>query len=143
MEKIIKYKADDGLEFTDKSRCTEHEDNCLMAANIMLDLPNIPEGSDFSNGCGYIQHDKDCLLAVRNELLEFFKRYSDHKWIQETIDKGFDAHASYVSRIIGESAPSPISKHWYRFECIDYQFREWGQPYYANNPEEGEQIQLN
>lgn len=143
METITKYKAFDGREFVDPTDCELHETNCKLAEVIMQPMPDKPEGCGFSNGDGYLQHDKEVLLKVRNRFLEFARRYTDHKWVQQTIDKGFDADPSWAGRIIGECAPSTINKHWYRFMCIDNQCREWGQPYYATNPDKAKQIRLN
>ena len=143
MKLITKYKAFDNSEFMDEGRCIEHESNCKQADLIISKLPEKPGSCDFSNGDGYIQHDYNTILNVRNKFLEFCKRYSDHKWIQETIDKGFDVDPSWAGRIIGECAPSYISRMWYRFSCIDNNQREWGQPYYANNPDQAKPIRLN
>lgn len=143
METLTKYKAFDGREFTDADECREHEANCLEAERIMGQLPAKPDTCDFSNGGGFLQHDKETFLAVRNQFCEFAKRYTDFKWLQQTIDMGLDAHPSWVGRILDEAAPSTISKHWYRFMCVDSELREWGQPYFANNPSEGKQKQLN
>lgn len=143
METITKYKAFDGVEFTDKSACMQHEENCAIAEKIMSGIDLAPSGCDFANGAGYIQHESGKLLQVRNEFLEFCKRYTTHKWLQETIDKGWDAHSSYAGRILDECAPRSINKHWYRLSCVDSQFREWGQPYYASNPQEAQQVRLN
>lgn len=143
METVTKYKAFDGSEFTDRAECMQHEENCAIAEKIMRQIPLKPDGCDFANGSGYLQHSSNTLLQVRNEFLEFCKRYTSHKWLQETIDKGWDAHGSYAGRILDECAPRSISKHWYRFMCIDSDFREWGQPYYASNPDQAKQVRLN
>ncbi len=143
MQVIKKYKADDGVEFLDANKCKEHEANCKLAKVIMSSLLVKPDSIDFSNGHGYIQHDRSEVLNTRNRFLEFIKRYTDHKWVQATIDGGTDVHPSYVDRMLGESVPTSIWKHWHRFSCIDSQFREWGQPFYANHPEGAKQIQLN
>ena len=143
MEKITKYKAADGVEFLDEIECKLHEVNCDTARHIMSALPAKPDGCDFSNGSGYIQHDKDLLLKTRNRFLEFAKRYTDASCIQQTIDKGFDVHPSWAGRVLGEMLPYSIGKHWYRFETISDDFREWGQPYYAKNPSEAKQVRLN
>lgn len=142
MEMITKYKAFDGTEYLEESKCADHESNCKIADLIMINLPLKPDGFDFSNGSGYIQHDYNNLLNVRNEFLEFCKRYTDHRWIQETIDGVFDVDPSWAGRMIGECAPNYIYKMWYRFACIDKQQKEWGQPYFATN-EQGENKRLN
>ncbi len=143
METITKYKADDGREFLDAGECRTHEENCSLAENIMSEMCPRPGGTDFANGSGYIQHEPSKVLEVRAKFLEFCKRYTTHKWIQESIDKGFEAHASWAARIIGEAAPDTIYKHWHRFSCIDSSGREWGQPFYADHPEKAESNQLN
>ncbi len=143
MRQVTKYKANDGSEFTDAAECIKHERNCADADEIMSKLPTKPNTCDFSNGGGYLQHDKDTFLVVRNKFCEFAKRYTDHKWIQDTIDNGMDAHPSWVGRMIDECAPRSISKLWYRFMCVDSEFREWGQPYYADNPDKADQTCLN
>ena len=143
MKVITKYQAFDGVEFLDSGKCEAHESNCTISDGIFSLLPATPDSCDFTNGGGYIQHVESDLLKVRNKFLEFVKRYSDHKWIQETIDNGFDVHPSYAGRIIDECTPQSISKLWYRFMCIDSNFREWGQPYYATNPEKAECKKLN
>jgi len=140
MKEIAKYKSEDGEEFIIKRECLQHEANCQEIYSIMQQLPERFTDNDcsYANGMGYIQHERENILKVRNQVLEFFKRYTDHKWIQETIDKGFEADSSWAGRVIEEVAPRTIYKHWYRFGCIDSDIREWGQPYYANNTPKGE-----
>lgn len=143
MDIITKYKSFDGVEFLTALDCEEHEFNLKQANLIMSELPDRTDSRNFSNGMGYIQHDSESILKVRNKFLEFCKRYTDMEWIQETIDSGFDVDPSWAGRIIDESAPRSISKLWYRFSCIDKQCREWGQIYYANNPDKAELKRLN
>jgi len=143
MEIITKYKAFDGVEFLSAPDCEEHEQNCHIANEIMKALPSRPNSCEFLNGEGYIQHDEILLLKVRSRLLEFVKRYAEHDWIQQSIDRGFDVDESWAGRIIGECCPDTVYKYWYRFTCIDSSFKEWGQPYYSTHPDEGEQNKLN
>lgn len=141
METVIKYKAFDGREFFEREEAAEHETNLTEAQEIMAKLPAKPEGCDFTNGRGYIQHDNS-VLDVKIEFLEFVKRYTDHHWIQQTIDDE-TVHSSYASRIIGECAPNSIDRMWTRFTCMDNRLREWGQPFYADNPDKAQQVKLN
>lgn len=143
METITKYKSSDGIKFLKLDECMQHENNCLIAEQIMKSLPEAPSSLAFAKGSGYIQHNKDQLLEVRNAFLEFAKRYVDNKYFQQSIDMGFDAHPSWAGRMLDNCAPRSINKHWYRFMCIDDSFREWGQPYYATHQNEAEQVMLN
>ena len=144
MQPITRYQADDGVIFTTSAECIQYEANTQLASLIMSKLPTPTVNScDFSNGAGYIQHNIETVISVRNQFLRFIQQeYSTHRWIQDTID-GADIHASYAGRIICECCPSAISKHWYRFQCMDKQYREWGQPYFADNPDKAEQVRLN
>jgi hypothetical protein len=143
MEIITKYKAFDGIEFVSSNECVRHENNCKEAIEIMKPLGYLNDSCDFRNGFGFLQHDKNVIELSRINFCEFLKRYISHKWLQETIDKGIEVDASWVGRLLSESVPSSIYKHWYRFMCIDKEYREWGQPYYALHPTEGNDIRLN
>lgn len=143
MKIIQKYVADDEREFTSQNECAEHEQNIELANKIMANLDKSPDSCDFKNGGGYVQHDSADLLLVRTEFLKFCQRYTDHKWIQDTIDRGYDVHPSYAGRILSECLPDYIYKHWHRFMCIDHSAREWGQPYFANNPDDAQHFKLN
>ncbi len=144
METITKFKAIDGTEFTSETECLKYESLIRKVDSIMALLPPTPnnDGCSFANGDGYIKHDKAKLRNAQIQILELCKEYIDHKWIQQTIDDE-SVHPSYVGRLIDDYNIRPINKAWFRFMCVDKKSREWGQPYYANNPEKGEQVQLN
>lgn len=146
MEKIerVIYRAYDGTEFSSIDLCADHEKNCLLVDKIIDQLIKTPDDSDFGGGAGYIQHDLNNVLKVRTEFLEFCKRYisTKHDWIQQAIDRGFDVHWSYPYRILSEVLPPHMNHLANRFYCIDDKGREWGQPYFALNPEKGTQIKL-
>lgn len=135
MKQISKYEACDGTEFDTEKECIAYEELMASVDSIMSKLPAKPndDGSRFSNGEGYIQHDKTILRQVKIQLLELMKKIVDHKWIQDTIEDE-NVHPSYVGRLIGEYG-GPLNSAWYRFQCIDKQYREWGQPFFASNPE--------
>lgn len=141
MEAITKFKAKDGIEFVSEQECVEYELLIDEVNSIMSSLPNRPDGSDFANGSGYVQHDKTILQRVRLRLLFVCQRYIDHKWIQQTINNE-NVHPSYVGRLIDEYGINPLSKAWYRFLCMDSNSREWGQPYFATNPDSAKQVRL-
>lgn len=136
MHTVTKYVAYDGTEFNVKTACIAHEHLCANVDAIMSALPERPDDEDcrFSNGHGYLQHNLVTLNATRIALLKLAQPYApDPPWIQQTID-GL-VHPSWAGRLINDACPRPIYKAWRRFMCIDAQNREWGQPYYANNPD--------
>lgn len=138
MKTITKFIADNGQEFYTESDAIE-ADNLINSVGAIMDLfPPKPsdDGCRFSNGYSFIQHDPVIVSEVKNRLLLLIKKYIDHHWVDQTLadDK---VHLSYVSRLIGENYRiKPINDAWYRLECIDKEFREWGQPYFAAHPEE-------
>lgn len=147
MEIITKYRAVDGKEFSNENECLKYELLIKRVDEIMSTLPPIPEPNyettSFTNGGGYLQHKSDDLRKAKIALLGICKEYSDHKWIQETIDNEQSMSCSFVARILGELGIYPLIEAWNRFSSVDNEYREWGQPYFANNPEKGEQRKLN
>jgi hypothetical protein len=138
MEKIIKFKAIDGKEFSSEKECLKYELLIERVNEIMATLPSIPKDDDFDfpNGGGYIQHKKETLRKAQISLLELCKEYIDHHWIQQSIDDE-NIHTSWVGRLLDDYGIRPLQNAWYRFSCIDHLYREWGQPYFASNPEKG------
>jgi hypothetical protein len=139
MKAIQKFKADDGAEFATMAACVAHEALCAEVAEIMATLPARPDndGCRFSNGHGYLQHDVKNLERARVSILKVGQRFiTDPPWLQQTIDDPVGCHPSWAARLIGDACPRPVEAAWYRFQCVDKQHREWGQPYYANNPSE-------
>ena len=135
MQRIQKFKADDGAEFTTEAECLEYEALCAEIAEVMATLPKRPEddGCRFSNGHGYLQHTPERFWPARDALLRIGNRLMPHKWFDQALaDKTM--HASWCGRLIDE-ASRPLSRAWDRFRCVDKDLREWGQPYYANNPD--------
>lgn len=142
MEAIVKYKANDGTEFLDRLECEKYESLIKRVDHVMSPLVKIPDTIDFANGHGYIQQDDLKFKSVRMTLLHLMLEYVDHKWIRQSIDDD-TIHPSWVARYIGDTMYTPLYKAWHRISCTDEQFREWGQPYYRNHPEAGDQKQLN
>lgn len=141
MQKIQKFKADDGAEFNTEAECAAYEALCAEIDEVMATLPARPDdsGCHFSNGYGYLQHDAETLERARVSILKIGKRFisspSSPPWLQQTIDNPDGCHPSWAGRLIDEACPRPVGVAWYRFQCIDKQGREWGQPFYANNPD--------
>ena len=138
MQVIMKYKAKDGTEFDTEGKCISYESLCEEVAGIMAALQGRPEddGCSFANGEGYIQHDVAKVEAVRVSILKIGLRFVQYPpWLQKTIDNPADTQPSWAGRLISERCPKPVYEAWHRFMCMDTQNREWGQPYYAANPD--------
>lgn len=142
MKTIIKYVAIDHKEFTSQLECENYEKLIERVNLIMAKLPMAVKEIDFSNGSGYLLHPISTIKEVRNEILELCKKYIDHNWIQQTIDD-YNVDPSCVARILSDYNINPLSKAWYRFQCIDKDGKEWCQPYYVTHQDEAKQVQLN
>ena len=142
MQQITKWKADDGCEFAGMVECLAYESLCAQVDAIMTAFPCRPknDGCRFSNGGGFIQLSEDVVKDVRCKLLDIIATKINHRWIEEARD--MRVHPPYVARLVGELNLKPLYQAWGRVGCIDKQWREWGQPYYATNPDQGEQIML-
>lgn len=144
MKAITKFQAYNGTEFTDAEECALYEAKCASADAVIALLPPQPElpGCGFNNGGGYLQHDPVTFKAARRALLELALKEQDHPWLHDSIAKE-DTHPSYAYRIISECCTKQLNDAWYRIACTDRFFREWGQPYYRDHPEEAKQVCLN
>lgn len=143
METITKYKACDGKEFTDSKECIDYKkliDDVNIIMSQLKPKPNY-DNCSFSNGNGFIQHENTKFVKVKNQILELCKKYIDHKWIQQAIDDD-SVDLSYVGRLLSDHGIRPLNDAWYRLQCVDHKYREWGQPFYAINPSKGKQIEL-
>lgn len=136
MKQIIKWEAEDGTEFLTQEEAAQHEAIAEKVKVIVAPLGKLPDGVEFANGqLGYIQHDLDTMLSVRSKLLMLAAATcsSGLSWITDALEDA-SIHPTYPGRIIGEYSPRPIQKAWDRFYCIDRLGREWGQPFFRENP---------
>ena len=144
MKKITKFQAIDGAEFHDKVKCIDYENLIKEVKAIIDSLLPIPKmnGCDFENGHGFVQQDKESVKRVRNKLLQIAKRYITHHWIDQSLESE-TVHPSYAGRLISEMPfLNPLYSGWNRISNMDAQFREWGQGYFAANPDESPALKL-
>jgi hypothetical protein len=115
---------------------------------ILGDTDSLKENRDlnFSSGGGYIQHSPELVEQLAVAICKNAKL-----WI-----KGFDQHFDHrpvnrrgiIGRIFGDYSSNDqninyLNSIWYRLMCIDESGKEWGQPYFAVNPDKGKNICLN
>jgi len=145
VKKITVCVANDGCRFDSERDCLAYEKFAVRVARVMKLFPPLPKGKgncDFENGHGYIQHDAVVLKKVKDQLLDLIGEKMDHPWIKQTKERK-NIHPSWVGRLVSDMGNKPLSDAWYRIGCIDKKNREWGQQFFANNPEKGEQRCLN
>jgi len=144
MKPIIRFKANDGAIFGSISECRRRDELIEEVDKIMSMLPPRPDddGCKFSNGRGYIQHDKSAFMAARHALLELANKHRPHNIFRQAM-KDMAVHSSWPSRIIcDDDFLTPLCHAWTRFACTDSKFREWGQPYFADHPDEAKHIAI-
>lgn len=136
MKIITKFVADDGTEFPEEAKAEAHDKLIKRVELVMRPMGKIIEdyNCDFSNGSGYIQHDISTVFDVRVALLEIANSIYHHKWLLDA-----KSHPSWAGRIISECCPNVVYGAWPRICCVDVKGREWGQPFFALNPDKGTQ----
>jgi hypothetical protein len=151
MQKIEKYKANDGREFNTEVECKVHENLIAEADKIFKDWPvPIDSSCGFSNGEGYIQLTKELYDSVRNGLLDLIRdTFPKWKSMQEAVDitRNMDSNWGIIGRYLDDS-DTPLYKYWCQLlnveadaECAVKNYRLWGQGYFARNPKEGKQVE--
>lgn len=150
MEEITKYRAMDGSEWTTPEQALAHEQVIESVNAAMEPLGKRPDDCAFTNGEGYIQHDKADVLKSRLAIHDLAKAGPLKRWIEDQkaihgktdYQLAVEVHPSWQMRML-DGGCSPLECAYGRLLCIDDQCREWGQPYYASHPHEAKMFQRN
>lgn len=151
IQTVTKYRATDGSEWATIEEAVKRERLIAGVRVAMNPLVPCPDAPDFSNGMhGYIQQDKAVVRSVTEALIAIADGTADEpgplRWWFDSQEKdhgkrpGAEVHPSWFGRIL-DGAHQPLDRAFYRLCCIDSQGREWGQSYFANNPDEGKQVE--
>ena len=135
MQSITKFKSKDGKEFNSAQECLKYEDILERVEDILKHLPSYDDIS-FSNGEGYIQHERGVKQSLEKDIVALANKYFAPK-------EPYTQFNYYLGRIIDDSGMRCLNSLTYKIMCIDDLNREWGQPYFAINPDKGIQKQLN
>lgn len=144
MKTVIRYKADDGTEWTDEASCLKRDALIAAVADATAGLlmPR-PDAIEFDNGHGFVRHSLADVRRYKVALLTLAQRElpSFAGPTQLGADPDQIHPMGIVCRWLDECSP-PIARAWHRLMCIDSEGREWGQPYYAMHPEHGEAFEV-
>lgn len=134
MKEVKRYLSEDGWLFDDENKCLKHEKLIMAIKEIESKLPNRPkdDGCNFSNGEGYLQHDQGMIDKAMVDLLKVSSVDKEYWDKPEFLDNPFRCRFGVIGRIIDDSG-SPIHSLWNRFMCMDENYREYGQCYYATH----------
>jgi hypothetical protein len=136
------YVADDGVEFTDFTSCANYKELCEIVDFYMRQLPKAPNTSSFQAGKGYIQHDIATVKLVRNKIIKFLHQACGGTFNLESATNGV-LHPSYISYHSDHIKEKCLKNAWYRFQCMTEEFKEYGQPYFCNNPDQAKNFCIN
>lgn len=153
MKQIAKWAADDGSEWNSADDANRRDELIKAVHQAMLPLGDLPKEDNcrFQNGHGYIQHSAQAVEKAKLAIHELAKPKAILGWWfgdqiakhgKTHLELALKVHPSWHSRML-DGGHQPLGSAYYRFQCIDKDNREWGQPYFANNPDEAENIRLN
>lgn len=111
MREVIFYEARDGRSFKTSTARLKHERE-LDEVSAILDPIGPPPRNH--NGDTYIQRGTEVRQMLINKLKATPYKHPRH----------------------ADDSRSPYQEAWYRVMCMDETGREWGQPYFANHPNE-------
>jgi hypothetical protein len=143
VNKITKYEAIDGRLFNCEQECKDWDSHILEVRAIIDLLAPLPEekGCNFSNGDGYVQQKKPIVEHAIRAIVRIAKTdLGVNK--KDFLENPFGYRHSIIGRYIDDGGDLHLYRAWSRFMCMDDQFREWGQPYYASHPHEGKQHEI-
>lgn len=133
MKAIIKYQALDKTTFNTEEECVRYENLLNKVNKIMSKIGDKvkDKSCEFGNGGGYIQHNKEIVKKAQTDITNLAIK-------ELKLDKDYK-FGSFIGRYIDDSGVNCIKEAYCRLQCIDNKGREWGQPYFAINPDKGVQ----
>lgn len=133
MQVISKYQALDGKIFNTEKECLAYDKIVKQVKSIMKNLQDLPEDKDcrFANGKGFIKQDKTQVAIAKSKIYDLGLKVFKLK------EKDVDFY--FIGRYMNDSGYDCLYDAWGRLNNIDSKSREWGQGYYAKNPDKGVQ----
>ena len=137
MQTVTRYKANDGTEFTNAVDAVDRDALLIEIekANAIMKRA-VDDGCSFTNGHGYIQHTPEEVNQFHIAVAVLIRlEYNDEH--AQTFLKN---PRGIIHRIL-DDPKCPLGRTMNRVFCIDDRYREWGQPFYAMNPDQGDQVE--
>lgn len=135
MKVITKYVADDNTEFNNYDDCAKYEAIANELSSVLNGLFECKR-TDFQSGYGYIQHPKGTRTRLENSLKGIASRYFNNDFSESSAN-------GFMGRYINDTGLRCFNRLLTRIQCITAEDREYGQPYYAFNPEKATNVLLN
>ncbi len=139
MEKITKYRANDGSEWSTKLSAAMREDMIIQVQGAMKNLKDHPTDLNWD---GYVQHSEESVVECKKSLFSIANKEGVLAgWIEDqmkshgktTDDLIYNSHPSWFGRML-DGAHTPLMRAYGRLCRIDDLCREWNQPYFVSNP---------
>jgi len=126
MREIKMYQSEDGEIFKTVKECGEHEFKIHAVRVIMGELNDRPNTEEFAEGYGCVQQSSDVVKKAITRIAQLsIVELNDDFYLYPT-----KALNTMIGRAICES-DKYLAKAWYRFQCMDDDYKEWGQPFFA------------
>ena len=144
MKEVTRYESEDGSTWKSRQDAWRRDSMIVDVAFVDKELPPVKDAYyQFANGGGYVQRKGETVRSVHKRLLAITETLIPD-WFRDQREKfntNFDdVDPSWFHRMLDGFSP-PVESAWSRLYCIDKKFREWGQPYYALNPDKGKQVE--
>lgn len=134
MKSLTVYIVNDGLQFDTECQALAHDAMIEKVKQAMLPLGKTPRKVE--DGKGWVQHSKESYRTVHHDLIKLaiplFKG-CDNAFVAAAKNNPDSIHPLGVAGRIISECDSPIDDGWRRLGCIDSQYREHQQPYFAIN----------
>lgn len=141
MKAITVYEAVDGSRWETEHEADDRDLHCARLAEISQLIKPVPNTTDFRNGHGYVQQDANCVRAFKTALLIEAGYGNEHiRNLMRQVGPEHLAPRGVVARYLDDNPlQADIRDLWRRLKCIDDDFREWGQVYFAVHPPCGQE----
>lgn len=129
MQSVIKFKADDGSEWSTEVAALKRDRLCARINQAMRPLG--PANPLMRAGKGWVQHDLETVNRCKDAIVEICLEEGLGKSFPVFNNKGRNIHPLSVAGRILDDYGGPLNEAWNRFCRIDPKGREHQQCYFA------------